>query len=223
MRYTPNTYTKARYPLDTNVDDYSWNGKNGTATNISYWSWRNWGCAICDWTSLISIPLDTFWTIGTWDFTVSFWIWAVAPSDGYYPMIFWSFELAPPFSWPIVFFDPKNANGQWDCVIFRVQTETYITTPSASSLYNKWTHIVYTRISWIAYIYYNAELVWTLSDGAYIWNANGAFILSRNGSQTAPNWFKGDEYILENKWRTTKAVKDYYNFNTWLYNNPIEM
>ena len=216
--------TKWLYHLDGSANDSSWNGNNGNPLNVSRVDWKvGGGCALWAANPSISIPSTTMWTIWTGDFVISFWVNPNNPWGSRYPILFGSFATTSPFAWPTVFFDPSNSFWTWwDGIQFRCASTNLlnITSPSASSLYWVWTNIVFTRISWTMYVYYNWSLVGSKADTTNIPAAWQARIFSRNLSiqRFASAWAKFDECIVETwKWWTATEVKKYYTYALWRF------
>ena len=133
-------------------------------------------------------------------------------------MLFSSYQNAAWYKWPTIIFDPLNTNSWGNAIIFRVisTNQQFVTTPSASSLYGKRVNIVFTRISWVCYVYYDWLLVKQFNDNTSIPAANDVWLFSRNLSQqTQPTWAKWDEFILETRWRTQQEAQKYYTYTKW--------
>ena len=93
----PSANTLARYKLENDSNDYSWNGRNWTASGISYTTISWIKCPYFNYSSNSYISLPWFWTLNS--ITVSFWI-----NSSYS----WT-QMNTPFStWPTT----DNANFQ---------------------------------------------------------------------------------------------------------------
>ena len=69
--WKPSSNTQIYMPLNWNANDYSWNWKNGTASNITWDSWWKWWCASFNGSSsYISFPSLTT----TSNTTINCWI-----------------------------------------------------------------------------------------------------------------------------------------------------
>jgi len=152
---------KGYWKLEGNANDETGN-YNGTATNLTYGlSYGKFGQGLITTAnpSGMSINKALTGTIGTGDFGITFWFNPKAPPANHYPALFSSFQNSEPnFVGPTIFFDPLNVSGKGNGILFRTTkaNEThFITSPSASSLYNIWTNIVFTRLSGTCYVYYN--------------------------------------------------------------------
>lgn len=218
----PTTWCIAYYKFDetsgTNINDEvstnDWTLSNAafnSSGKINYWAiitGDNW---------YASFPYTTFGTIGTADFWISLWFYALQPESWHYPAVFLSFENAAWYIWPSMFFDPLNAIWWWNGMFVRVNGNNgqYITSPSGSSLYSSWTHIVFTRISWVCYVYYNASLVKQWNDSTNIPAPSSwcTFLFSRDSQyQNQPTNAKVDEvWLWKNTWLTQTNVDVLYN------------
>jgi len=223
MRYIPITNTKARYTLDTNVDDYSWNWNNWTPHNITYISWKLWQCAVFNGSSsyVAIFPISWSKTFVTWVNNQS------EPSE-------WTYQC--------IYSDATNADN---CISsIRYRKNWWVLELVYLCFFGGWNSaavtLTYTLTLWVWYhvwltwdwttmkAYLNWNLMWSATWWNWTdwyWNYSSIGVYKDGNS---PNWIRFwnwyiDEVIYENIARTTKAVKDYYNFNTWLYNNPIEM
>jgi len=213
--------TKWLYHLNGNANDSSGNWNNATSSSIVYVDWKIWSkCAWSTSKTYITLPSTFMWTIWTWDFAISFWLNPVNPWTWQYPMLFWSFKDSSPYVWPTIFYDPLNIQRLWDCCIFRVTRSNEQCVSWASSLYWEWVNVVFTRISWVCYVYYNWELKLQFNDTTYIPTWESAYIFSRNGhyQQFCNTWAKFDECIVETGvWWTAEKVKKQYTYAKWRF------
>lgn len=205
--------------------DTSWNGNNATsASGIAYEQvWWQYVATLSSGGGTITINWLYGASIGTWDFTVSFWHYPVQPSSYNYPMMFGMSSNNSPYPWPNIFFDPHNRNGLWNKVIFRITGAAQkASTTSASSLYNGWHHIVMTRNSWVitCYIDANSEVSWTDGTTSFPTSWSNLWVLISRwvwSSQDFPAWAKWDKFILEKVWWSAADVTNYYNQTKWIY------
>jgi hypothetical protein len=65
-------------PLNWNANDLSWNWNNGTASNITWDSWWDGGCAYFNWNAYIDIPSLENTTTRTF----SFWVKCASNASG---------------------------------------------------------------------------------------------------------------------------------------------
>lgn len=168
---------------------------------------------------------STIWTgIGSWDFTISFWIYPVLPpTSSYYPMMFGIFSESSPYDWPTIFFDPYGKNSSGDAIKFRmVQWGDHYWNHTASSLVNRRHHIVMTRNDWVISCYIDNKLDTTRNDNTSVpvSSADG-WLLSRGRASSIPQYrirdAKWDKFILENVGRSAADVSNYYNTTKSLY------
>ena len=215
-------YLEAYYPLEGDANDISGNSRNGTSLSLlfgtSYGKFRQ-GAITNGNPCGISIPVTVAGTIGTGDFAVSFWLNPKAPVATHYPMIFGSFYNSGVYAGPTIFFDPLNVNGGGNSIVFRLRNDSqqFVTTPSASSLYDTWTHIVFTRISGVCYVYYNGSLVKQFSDSYNIPVSQAAYLLSRTDNtnqsfNSGANAAKGDDFAYWSRGLTAAEALSLYDF-----------
>jgi hypothetical protein len=209
------------------VNDF-YNANNGTATNITFnvGKYEN-GATTNNNPCGISLPASTFGTIGTGNFSISFWLNPNAPAATRYPMIVGSFSNTVPFAGPTIFFDPLNVNALGNGIIFRLAStnQQIVTNPSASSLYGSWIHIIFSRISGVCNIYYNNSLKLSFSDSTNIPAADSCYIVSRSNfaTQCFQSGAKCDEFGLWNKSLSVQEMTDLYNDGngqTMIYSIP---
>ena len=212
--------TKWLYKLNGNANDSSWNWNNGTSTNVSWVAGRLWSQCAQTWTSAyIAIPNSICSAIWTWDFTISLFLYPINPWAWIYPMIFGSFQPSSPFIWPTIFYDPTNNWWWWNAIEVRLtaSNKQFVTSPSASSLYQKWTNMIFTRISWVCNFYINWSNVKQWNDATNVNSTTESFILSRNYIyQQFPSWARMDDcFINVWKWMTASEARKYYTYTTW--------
>ena len=209
------------------LKDTSWNNNDAiSVSNITYWT--VWGQTVAQTTWVvpcgININWNISWSIGTGDFTVSFWTYCVDPwNNNCSPAIFSVFYNASPRTWISIFYNPRNAYSQWDAVLWRLTwSNQKAWTRQASTMNNAWHHFVMTRSSWTVTCYLDGvQDVAPYTDNTALPSNNNTqwYLLSRSNeaSQSFPSWAKGDKYILENVWRTAQEISDYYNLTKWDY------
>ena len=209
--WTPWSNTIAYYPLNWNANDESWNGNNGTASNITWDSWWDNGCAYFNWNSYINIPALTNTTTRTY----SFWVKCASNASGDFL-----------FTW-----DNSDKNLTFMVSSWKINTQmwkSWIWSPTrwitnnysnATVWDNTWHHIVVTV---------NGGTYTTYIDGVQDNVCNWSYWttpISVNRMWMHPNWssdkYTGyiDNMIIESKARTAQEVADYYNlikYNYWL-------
>lgn len=216
------------WKFEGNSTDETANNNDGTDTGITYgtaYGKMGQGAVTNTNPSGILIPATAWGTIGTGDFAISLWIKPNAPAAGCYPALFVSSKTASPFQGPTAFFDPLNVNGLGNCIIFRVtgSNNVVISSPSASSLYGIWTHIVFTRASGVCYVYYNNTQVKSFADTTNIGAADYFYILSRANSAAqsfsgGANTCSGDDFAIFSRALTAQEISNLYNTNIKKYN-----
>ena len=150
---------KGYWKLEGNATDEK-GSYNGTATSLTYGSSYgkfNQGIITNARPSGMVISPTMVGTIGTGEFGISLWFNPKAPETGKWGTLFVSSELNSPYTGPSIVFDPLNSLSQGNGILFRTTTTPAhtVVSPSASSLYNIWTNIVFTRLSGVSYAYYN--------------------------------------------------------------------
>lgn len=210
--------TRALYRFEGNCNDMSGNGYHGTATSMLYdaaYGKILQGIKSNASPSGVVLPNAMPGTIGTGAFTVSFWMNPKQPPTGSYPILFGTFGSSSPYNGPLIFFDPLGVSAKGDAILVRVngENEKAILTPSASSLFNKWSMITFTRnSSGQCNIYYGATNVLSFTDNTNIPAAGYAYMCSRPtlaiqafGSDL--NAVMMDELIFENvEWSAAKIA-----------------
>lgn len=223
--WNPWVNTIAYWKLETDGADYSWNGYNLTLNWITFQT--SWDLEYAEVTTASQYCYQpwVFTQANVWagDFCLNFWFNPVNPWSSNYPVMFLDSPNYSPYQWINIFFDPHNMNGQWDSVLFRVKnSEQYPSTTTASSLYNWWHNVVYTRLSWVCYAYIDwVSTITPYSDSTNIsqlWAYNAYVIWWNTSSQTRKNtWAKFSNIICENIWWSGSDVIRYYNQTKSLY------
>ena len=159
--------------------DQTWSWHNGTATDVSDSTIGQANVmSFNESSSILTLPTNTLWTIGTQDFYVSWWYYLVDPWSWNFPMLFASFDYTHShYYWPTIFFDPYDYGGWWNKIAFRCDASNqFFSNTTASSLYDWRHHIVMTRISWTLYLYINWNLDSSWNDNTNIPAANLVYI-----------------------------------------------
>lgn len=224
----PTADTLFYYEFEQNWTDSSGKGNNATPSNVTYelvW-WQYVVKSVAN-SSSVSFSWALWASIGTWDFTASFWLYPINPwSSSYWwyncPMVFGFFNWNNyPYVWPSIFYDPRWQNWWWDKFLVRTSGNANYYYWNASSLYNWWHHIVFTRISWTAYFYVDSVLQWSFASTDNFSTTNLWYVFSRYESNWRQYWWsawaKWDKYILEKKWWTAQEISDYYNSTKSIY------
>jgi len=197
--------TIAYYPLNWNANDLSWNGNNGTASNITWNSWWDGGCASFNGSnSYISIPSLTTPS----NTTINFRVKTTQSSEWEFIQLCSSTQ-----SFEVRIISWKARLELWN----NPQTPYQIT---GSTTINDWVwHNICSTKDWTSYILY---VDWTQdSTGTSSFSmsySNNRIWLHTNGSSIPFNWYI-DNMIIESKARTAQETADYYNntkSNYWL-------
>ena len=212
------------WDFDGNVLDSHTTAANGTATNIDYTTGKR-GQATTRATSGggVVVPSTIFNGVGTGDFTINFWFYGKEPNSGGYPGLMVVANSTSPFPGPTMFFDPLQAgsggSGLPEFTFRCTQTnQLNITSPSPTTLYDKWTMITFMRSSGVLYVYYDKTLVGSRSDATNI-NATTldlSFISGRNtnAAQSLQANIRCDMYGVWNRALSTGEIDFLYNNGT---------
>lgn len=224
--HTPRTPDASRtlfyYEFEQNLNDSSGNNRTATGNNIGYTQILWWQYAVTNNTTSSSYvkPPAISWS---WisDFTVSFWLYTIAPWTNKQPLIFAQNEYSAPYKWPNIFFWPdiywwvRSTNS----FMFRLSWNNQKHTNDITL--NTWHHVVFTRSSWTCKAYVDGSNVLTWTDTTtwgttaqrYVFNSN-----NDNSKQWWGNiWAMWDKYIYENVWWSADDVTNYYNDTKWNY------
>ena len=209
-KWKPWSNTIVYYPLNWNANDESWNGKNGTASNITWDSWWDNGCAYFNWNAYISIP--SLWSTNN-NATFSFWV-----NSNQNVSNWWDFLCIN-----------NSSDNEWFTLMNdsrRFDVQTYKSWYSPSNHYSTnnvcdgtW-HYIAVTVSWTNFSVY---IDWTL-DITFTWSY---WIPSLDVTRMwmHPNWSSNkytgyiDTLIIEKVCWTADEVANYYNKtkkNYWL-------
>lgn len=216
------------YEFENNLDDSSGNWHNITSSTWVWYSTVWWQQVLIatnndSWLDVSPSRTSGIWS---WDFAISFWLYPVQPSWDRYPMLVGISYNNSPYTWPTIFYDPLNFNGNGDCIYFRMrwwgQAYEHASTTTASSLYNSWHHIVMTRISWTVscYIDWTLETSWSGDTESFPTYNYAGHIFARSDYSYQARGATGamtDKFILENVWWTAQEIASYYNQTKSLY------
>lgn len=217
------------YDFEQNLKDSSWNWNNITSyTWIAFDQvWWQYVSYLTNWSWYLQVTSTIWSSIWDWDFAVSFWIYPKQPSSDRYPMLFWLFNNASPYTWPTIFFDPLNKTWHWDRLTFRMRWwgsgYEHVGNTLASSLYDWRHHIVMTRNNWTVSCYIDNHLEVSRDNDleAFPTDSNSSWyvLFSNNGTsqQFWVTWVKWDKVILENVWWSAFDVDVYFNQTKLIY------
>lgn len=208
--------TVAYYPLNWDINDYSWNNRNlsvefGTVSYTTLSSWiqvfsPRW-TGITSWGTWLSYS-DSVWDF-TWDFTINFFVKLLQTYNNY--MSFVTNRHLYTYRWMNSIDSSNEFFFHWE--------------PQYKSWWiidtNVWHNICCTVISGTYYIYVDNTLKKSGSYTYWIgtpWRLNIWFWYTWAGGQNREplNWDISN-VIIEDKWWTAQEVSDYYNLTKSLY------
>lgn len=223
--WQPWANTLAYYPLETDTNDYSWNGRNGTNNWVTFSNWL-W---VFNGSSYVSLWTWSWTNIQT-NMTISVWFkwngsWSkdntiISKSQYYMPSYSsWYYAITIHetdkylgwgyYSWSDYNMHPMNfrSTGWWSPTIWPVV------------LANRWYHVVITndwttKKAYIDGVLYATENISSTTSTASIDTRIGSFVKYNYDSYF--NW-NISNVILENKTRTDQEVADYYNQTKDIY------
>lgn len=228
---TPRTPDASRTLLymrfNNNLNDSSGNNVSVTWGWIGYWTVGNnyyVEKTSTNWQSTYIHPTANINSaIGSWDYTVSFFVYNV-PHSWCSGMLFWEWHYQAPFRWIYILAQDNqewtsyNINNQW-------HNNAWLVLPE-----NAWTHIVCTRVNGVCYRYTNWVPIDNYTDSpqptpdfsVYPWSE--FYLLNRNSSYDwhswkTYTWAKMSELIFEKVWWSADEVATYFGqqrANYWL-------
>lgn len=206
--------------FENNLNDSSWNNVSvswawigyGTAWNLHYVT-RTWSAS----GTYIKPPQTLLQTIWSWDFTISFWGWAVNWTSSEYPWFFANeYDNSSPWYWIYITWHFWSANpselhfrNAWG------SANDYLEITKSSVTRKARHHLAVTRISGVCYFYVDGELAgsWTNTRNyASPW-VNKFFILNRSdytAQAWSEAWARMSEVICEKVGWTADEVGLYY-------------
>lgn len=219
------------YEFEQNMNDSSGNWNNmSSSSNYSYVEvW--WQYVVQDsWSINLNMPYNSMNTIWTWDFTISFWLYPIVPTNvsNRQPIILaWNYGTFP-YPWPNIFFDYY---GYWDDyasnpdkkIVWRMErsSDNEAVWWVCSSLINGWHNLVMSRISGVVKCYVDSEQVCQFNSSVNINNTNKSYFIWA-ASNWSPQWWgtswaKWDKLIVENVWWSDDQVWVYFNQTKAIY------
>lgn len=194
---TPWENTTAWYKLETDANDYSWNNRNASWANVTYWTELNLKYAQFNGSS--SYLLANNW-LSSWDYTISVWIKATELKTEAILITNWSGNNMQPIY--------LTANGNVQQTYWIWSTSSYQTpawTVSTDTRYN----IVSVREWSTAKIYVNWQLIWSWSVTTNTYTDQRAIWAQKYYNQHWYNW-KMSNLIIEKWWWDENAVSNYF-------------
>jgi hypothetical protein len=218
------------YPLETNINDYSWNNRNWTIQvwSLSYTtSWWTKNVAQFNWNTIFSIP-NIAWTYSTYTFNVwckptstNTWqeffsnIWTGNTNNVYSNFNWTAYELG---WWKRDFafqYRPNGWSNTYQNLYWTVNRDIntwynvcIIWNSSWVKIYLNWTQIVSWNTNWTIVLNNHTNWQWW----THIWwryDNNWQY-------KNYLHWYLS-EFIFENKTWSATEVSDYYNNSKFLY------
>ena len=209
--WEPWSNTLVYYPLNWNANDLSWNWKNGTASNITWNSWWDRGCAYFNWNSYISVP--SLWTNA--NITISFRMNSTENIVNWWDFIMiWGYVWSSNNAITLMTYSKK----------LNIQTRTTNHNLDMVSTVNicDWIwHYITVIATW-------STAIWYIDWVSNVTNTNSYYTLPplTNIRIWMHTWWSANKYtwyidnmIIENRQRTAQEIQDYYNntkSNYWL-------
>lgn len=204
--WKPWSNTTAWYKLETDANDYSWNNRNASWANVTYWTSWNLKYAIFNGSSSYLLANNG---LSSWDYTVSvrinissLWTEAILVTN-------WSWNNMQP-----IYLTPNGAVYQW----YRIGSSSSYSTPNWTVGINTWYNIVTVREWSTAKIYINWQLIWSWSVTTNTYTDQRSIWAQKYYNQHWFNW-KMSNLIIEKWWWSADDVSAYYNWtkaNYWL-------
>ena len=188
--------TVAYYPIETNVNDYSWNSKNMTNNGVAFGTYAWVQCWYFDNNSYASRS----WSLFTWNptFTVSIWMNNISRNWWEVPWSFGSNLSTNSFLYWIS--DSRKLNIWW----YSNDRDTWYTINT-----NTWYNVIfaYNPSWWDVYVNWSKVYTWTWSPT--IWN-NTTRISGDQWNWQNWYWYLSKLIFEDRKWTATD-VTNYYN------------
>lgn len=205
--WQPWANTIAYYPLESNVNDYSWNWYNLSPTNITYTTLSSW-LKVATFNGSSSKATTSSFLNQSWDFTTSMWFYGDNITASLAVM---RCNAASDSSWR-VWDIHKDVNR-----IRAIMNGGGVSTNEQGFTNNTWYHMVVTK-EWTTWkIYINTVLKGTAASN-YSGSTNMALWYIQYANDRFWKWYIS-KFILEDKARTAQEIADYYNqtkSNYWL-------
>jgi len=209
--------TKGLYHLNGNSTDSSWNGNNGTDTDVSYVAWRFGQCASFngssaviyrDWDSPVGITYDQFATA----FTISCWIDETTQTA---LSVFTGMQVQSWTSRRRNMYLISN-NGLIKINVFDGTANTYNTSLTTST--GIWYNIILTYDGTTIKIYWDGKLILSQARSLSYYSDSQAGwfgIWAERQNSTNNNYYAWlvDEVIVENIVWSAEKIKRYYTFS----------
>lgn len=217
--YTPTTNTIARYKLDWDTNDSSWNARNFTPQNITYSTWKLGQWAVFNWTtSYMNMPVNnTAFDLTTWTF--HFFVKLAITTSAYHQLLDHWDETT--WSWAYKWFSIHHwSNG----TAFRtwVVISNWTSWNFTENLITYWTadtnwHLISVTLTWTTTkIYMDWVLKSTKTDHSSVnYSSNPVLTIGKADNEYSPdsnylNWML-DEIIIENVLQNDTWVLAHYN------------
>mgnify|MGYP002522910414 CR=1 FL=1 len=207
-KWKPWANTIAYYPLKENANDYSWNSRNLTNSWITFGE-NNWvDCGYFSGSACAYLSSSLF----TWNpsFTVSFYAKMIS-ADRYYWRSYWFVGTG---NSNYSFWNFVQSSTNWSKLSVWWWSNDKVTTYTVD---NNWHHIVFTYSSWSWTVYVDGTSVYTGTRSPNIQDYRTVIWANPNLADGFYGYM--NEFIFEDKVRTTTEISNYYNntkANYWL-------
>ena len=219
--WKPWSNTLAYYPLNWNLNDYSWNNRNLTWSWVTYTSWWKGQVAVFSSWATAYYQNNSIFNISQ-PFTYSLWCQTTyVPNSSYGGRYKIAIAIGIQNGTTIATHDKDLWFGKGGIWAYNYYNDLQYCFGWSANI-NTWYHIVYTQDSSNQKVYLNWTLVWTHSCWwSYTWYTDARLILAKqiNDDNRYPFSWSMSEVIMENKARTAEQVLNYYNLtksNYWL-------
>ena len=214
--WKPWANTIAYYPLNWDANDYSWNSRNLTATDITYNTLSSWlKVAYLNWSSSYAIINNQ--SISMSECTLNIWIkrWQISNSETWWSIWYWgdaAYRISPNSSTEWNLWHLLYANW-W---VFQWTNNTWIRNW-------EWANYVSVTTSSGNKFYVNGQEValsysrWNSSIGFGTRNFNNIVIWKHPTISADRTKWEASNWIIEDKARTAEEVAKYYNLTKAKY------
>ena len=196
--YQPTANTTAWYKLETDANDYSWNNRNASWANVTYWTSWDLKYAIFNGSSSYLLANNG---LSSWNYTVSVWIKANELKTEAILLTNWSGNNMQP-----IYLGSNGNVTQW----YWIWSSSQYSTPNWTVSTSTWYNIVSVREWSTAKIYVNWQLIWSWSVTTNTYTDQWSIWAQKYYNQHWYNWFMSN-LIIEDKARTASEIADYYN------------
>lgn len=223
--YTPRTPDASRTLLymkfNNNLNDDSGNGVSVSGLNLTYWTeWNNSYVQLTSKYGVVTPPWNLASSIGTGDFTVSSFFYAVDTTHTEPAWVFgdW-YDWGYPRPWICVRFK-YDTNSSTNYFIAWMNDGVGTWAINAECTINTRHHQVYVRRNWTVYWFLDGVKYWPQNNTINLSNVDKFVIIWRNDYSPQAwwqTWARTSEVILENVAWTDQEIAGYFNYQKWNY------